>query len=191
MSKATVITEAENYSTGQADSTQMSALYDNIVNGLGDMPLFVQNQSATITALSSTYDLTTLTTVPITVSAFIFDDFQMSVMALRDIEAVNQNWRNFKGNSVMTVVMEEEPSKTIAFYPIPRAPASTLNVIATVYPVDGTVPAVFEPMMVHQTLAREYGRPSNHQDTALAMAEQQLAGFFMQAAIAQMTPPQR
>lgn len=192
MSKSTVIAEAENYSTGQADSTQMSTLYDDIVRNLGNMPLFVYNQSATIAAGTAVFDLTTLATaIPEFVSAFIFNDFQLSSMLLRDIEAVNQNWRNYPGNRVTTVVHEEEPEHSIAFYPVPRAPSSTLNVIAAIYPPGGTVPSVFEPMLVHQTLAREYGRPSNHQDLAFAAAAQQLAGFFMQAAQSQMTPPQR
>lgn len=191
MSKTTVIAEAENYSTGQADSTQMGTLYDDIVRNLGNMPLFVFNQSTTIAAGTAVFDLTTLAAIPEYVAAFIFEDFQVSTMLLRDIEAASQNWRNYSGNRVTTVVREEEPEHSIAFYPVPRAPSSTLNVIAAIYPPGGTVPSVFEPMLVHQTLAREYGRPSNHQDLAFAAAAQQLAGFFMQAAQSQMTPPQR
>lgn len=177
--KADVLALVQMLGNNQPDGTTISALYDEIVNEWGARNFFISN--ATLIATTQANTEFTLPDPIRNVGGVVWDDTILSNLTLRELEALNPEWRTESGTPT-AFTAETETAKVLALYPSPfgasSSPGATPDPLGVGYPTYNAVvfhsefrvdvPSYWELILALYILEREFIRESDHKDEVFA-----------------------
>lgn len=176
MAKADVLQLIQDLSNGLADATLAERYYREAVFDLGKQGWLTQATLLPVTtADTGTYSFPA---TAIELLALFYDDSQLDLLYLRELEWIRPDWRDGRGTP-SGYVRENENDKTFRLYPIPDAaskdfifllgspfgldfPEYALAIVHTETRDD--LPVWLELPIAFRILELEFGRESNHRD---------------------------
>lgn len=190
MSKASVVALALELSQGQGSPTNLDQLYDDIVVDVAQRSLFNVLETMPAVAGTATYQRPDRIAE---VLGLFYDDTMLSLVTLRELEAVNPQWRDHAGRPVAYLI-EDLSHETFQLYPVPVTgstpvipvhgapfgldyPSDTIVVLGSEKRQD--MPEWMDLPLALLLLSREFGRPSQHTDKVFAGACRTLGALLM------------
>lgn len=172
---------ASTLAAGQSDPLTVAAYYDDAMTVLAKAGWFVTTDLIPIVVGQETVEPPVST---VRVVAVCYDDRDLAMTDLRDLETLSPQWRDLEG-SPFAYTMEDETTATFRMVPVPTVPSkpfsfihgTPLGVDYPAYtvaaflcrsPVD--VPRWLDLPLAFGLLAREFGRDSAHADPAFSAA---------------------
>lgn len=191
MSKADVLALVQTLCGSQADTATIDRYYDDAVHDLAKREWLTNATLLPVTATTAEY--TTVAPLVAVLDA-IYDNVVLDLAPLRDLEAIDPEWRSRTGHPLAYTV-EDEPADTVRLYPAPDCasgpfiwlhgsplgldyPANALCVIHTETRTD--IPAWLELPVALRICGVEFTRDSNHRDPVFARYCARLADFLIQ-----------
>lgn len=188
MSKASVLTFVQDFSTTQVDTVAIDRYYDDIVRDLGAQDFLVQ---VSLVPVDTTTAIYTPPAPTIDLLQVFYDDRVLYKSALLEVEAIGR-WRDIIGTPVAYIV-EDQTSKDFRLFPKPEVnskpfvflfgeplgrdyPEYAAAVVHTETRVD--LPEWLETPVAFEILAREFARESDHKDKPFSDACRALAKMF-------------
>jgi len=176
-----------------ADQGMAGYYYDDIVRELGARPVFTR---ATLRAVSANSGTVTLPAEAIEVFYVFYDDRLLPPATLRQLEAVDPQWRDRRGTP-QAYTMEQEDDRTLRLFPVPDISSKAQSFafgepfgrdfpeagVTLVHTEDRELPDYLDLPAALEILAREMARESDHRDLEFAGLARQLADVTMLMAL--------
>ena len=188
--KTGVLALAQDLANQQAASTPLDQMYDDAMFDVAGQALFNVVEIMAATPGQAVYTRPGDTT---DILAVFYDDTMLSLVTLRELETIRPDWRKWQGRPVAYLI-EDQSNDEFRIFPNPVTtpdpliplhgapfgldyPRDTLAVMASQRRTD--LPDWMDVPLALAVVAREYSRPSPHQDKVFAGAARQLAALFL------------
>jgi hypothetical protein len=181
MSKSTVLQLIDDIAFGMESASPVGAFYDDL---MWDAARWGVSTNVVLIPATARFPTYTTPANEARIYGIFYDDVLLSLMTLRQLEAVNAQWRDELGRS-RSYISQDEPEHSFTVYPTPNEdsqsfvflfgsplgrdfPARALGAIIGERRDD--LPGWLDIPLALSVLGREYERDSEHADPTFAKA---------------------
>lgn len=179
MTKTTIITLAQDLCYDKANAAQLGTYFDDVMEELCKLPNcpFINTYNETSVAVQSAYSFPTNA---VRILAIHYVEIPLSYSSIAGLEAYNYAWRALTGDPAF-YTFEDVTTRTYTLVPQPDTSSDIIKVFHTdkrsTDVEDWAALSIALAM-----LAKEFARPSDHQDPAFAEACKTGSQLLQQAA---------
>ena len=179
MTKTTIATLVGNLCHDLDDSTEISTFHDDVMEEISKSPRspFVDYDTISIVSGTSQYNFPS---DAIRMLALFYKDAHLSPSTISDLEAYDKDWLTTTGDP-WAFTPEDRSYRKYRLFPEPDESGDD-NVALYTDKRDDSIEDWIALGMAHDILAKEFARPSDHQDVAYAAACDKMAKLIYQMA---------